>query len=30
MIEWVKDIVALLCLCGIGYAFLLIGYGLGY
>jgi len=30
MIEWIKDIVALLCLCGTGYALLLIGYGLGY
>jgi hypothetical protein len=28
--DWIKDIVALLCIFGGGYALLLIGYGLGY
>ena len=28
--EWIKDIIALLCIFGGGYALLLIGYGLGY
>ena len=30
MTDWIKDIIALLCIFGGGYAFLLIGYGLGY
>jgi hypothetical protein len=28
--DWIKDAIALLCLCATGYALLLIGYGLGY
>ena len=27
--DWIKDIVALLCIFGGGYALLLIGHGLG-
>ena len=30
MMDWIKDIVALLCLCATGYVLLMIGYGLGY